>query len=97
MSNLSSHNASATNNPMYVYKRLTASGQIKATGGQLGGFLVATGTPTITIYDNTTATGTLILNGIVTVAGTSYPLPVGFGTGCFVTITGTCDVTFYYC
>ena len=84
------------NNEMYAYYRLTASGLIKTGAGQLGGFIVATGTPTITIYDGTTSAGTLILNGVVTTAGVPYPVPVGFNTGLYVTISGTCDVTFFY-
>ena len=84
------------NNQNYKYARLTASGLVKTGVGQIWGFVVATGTPTITIYDNTSAAGTLILNGIVTVAGGTYQLPVGFGTGCYVSISGACDVTFLY-
>jgi len=89
-------NIAENNNEMYTYVRLTASGLIKTGVGQLGGFLVATGTPTITIYDGTSASGTLMLNGVVTTAGVPYPVPCGFNTGLYVAISGTCDVTFFY-
>ena len=81
---------------MYAYARLTGSGLIKTGGGQLGGFIVATGTPTVTIYDNTAGSGILILNGIVTTAGTQYRIQVGFINGCYVVLNGAGDITFMY-
>lgn len=95
MANLAAY-VPENNNEMYGYKRLTATGSVKASQGQLGGFIVATGTPTVTIYDSLAASGTVILNGMVCSAATPYPLPVGFNIGCYVSITGTCDITFFY-
>ena len=84
-------------NQEYQFQRLTTSGLIKKGSGVLGGFLVAQGTPTITIYDNTTNSGTIIVNGLVVSAtSTPYPVPAKFVNGCYVVITGTCDVTFFY-
>jgi len=83
-------------NEQYQYQRLTASGLVKKGSGQLGGFIVSIGTPTVTIYDSTTGTGTLIINGMVCAANTPYPVPVAFTQGCYVTISGTCDITFFY-
>ena len=84
------------NNDAYAYQRLTVSGLIKTGQGLLGGFMVASGTPTVTLYDNTSAAAPIILNATVTVAGTRYPLPVVFNTGLYAVLSGTGDITFYY-
>ena len=90
---------SNNNSPMneqYQYTRLTASGVVKGAPGLLGGFIVASGTPTIQLYDNaTTNSGTIILNTMQTTAATPYPVPVRFLNGCYAVITGTGDVTFF--
>lgn len=84
-------------NERYSYVRLTATGVVKAGSGLLGGFLVVTGTPTITLYDNpSAASGTIIINGLVTVAGTPYPVPAKFTQGCYAVLSGAGDVTFFY-
>lgn len=83
-------------NPQYQYQRLTATGLVKKGSGLLGGFIVASGTPTVTLYDNTSTTGVVVLNGLVTVAGTYYPLPALFTQGCWAVLSGAGDVTFLY-
>jgi len=83
-------------NGQYQFKRLTASGLIKTGSGLSGGFIVATGTPTITLYDNTSAAGTVILNGLVAAAATPYPIPALFNTGLYAVLSGAGDVTFFY-
>jgi len=83
-------------NEQYSIQRLTASGLIRSGNGQLGGFLVAQGTPTVTIYDNTAASGTILLNAMVCAAGTSYPLPVALTIGAYAVISGACDISFFY-
>ena len=83
-------------NEQYQYQRLTSSGLIKTGSGLLGGFIVASGTPTIALFDNTTNAGTLILNTLQTVAATPYPVPALFTKGCYAVITGAGDVTFFY-
>lgn len=75
---------------------MTASGILRTGAGLIDGFLVATGTPTITIYDGTDTSGTLLLNGLVTVAGTPYPFPALVEAGAYVVMSGTGDVTFFY-
>lgn len=83
-------------NEQYQYIRLTASGVIKGLPGILGGFIVASGSPTILIYDNaTTNSGTIILNTMQTTAGTPYPLPVRLTNGAYAVIVGTGDITFF--
>ena len=83
-------------NQQCQFVRLTASGIVKTGAGALSGFLVVTGTPTITLYDNTSAAGTVIINGIVTTAGTPYPVPARFINGCYAVLGGSGDVTFFY-
>lgn len=89
--------AGNNNNEQYAYAHLTASGVIKASAGQLGGFIVASGTPTVALYDNATQSSSLvILNTMQVQAATPYPVPVGFNNGCFAFIVGTADITFFY-
>lgn len=96
MGNLSTL-ASENNNEMYAFIRLTVSGVVKGAPGQLGGFIVASGTPTVQLYDNaTTNTGTIMLNTMQTAVGIFYRIPVGFVNGCFAQIVGTADITFFY-
>lgn len=83
-------------NGQYNYTRLTGSGLVKKGSGLLGGFLVASGTPTITIYDGVDTSGTLILNGWVAGSSTAVPCMAKFVAGCYVVISGAGDVTFLY-
>lgn len=76
--------------------RLTASGIVRKGSGGLVGWLVASGSPTITVYDGTDATGELVLNAMACTAGTPYPCPRLLIKGCYVTIGGTGDITFFY-
>ena len=86
---------SRAENENWNYKRITATGQVVKGAGSFGGFIVATGTPTITLYDGTSTSGTLVLNGLVAVAGTFYRLPVSFNTGLYASISGSGDITFF--
>ena len=58
--------------------------------------MVASGAPTIAIYDGTDNTQALILNTLQTTAATPYPFPANFQKGAFVVIGGSGDVTFFY-
>lgn len=74
--------------------RLTASAQLKANGGRLAGFYVASTTAgTLTLYDNTAATGQQI-SGLITPAVGWHWFPVRFSHGCYAEIGGALDVTF---
>lgn len=75
---------------------MTVSGLVKTGEGHLVGIFVASGTPTIKIWDALTATTPVLVNTFQTAAATWYPLPFRFSTGCFVTITGTADITVSY-
>lgn len=75
-------------------KRLTADGIVKSGTGKMMGFFVASGTPTILLYDNTAASGTVVLNTMQTTAATWYDLPITFVNGLYADVTGACDITF---
>lgn len=82
------------------YQRLTASGVVKANQGILLGFIVASGTPTVSLNDapvaGSVAAGNLILNTMQTAVGVYYPLNVRFVKGLYATQTGAGDITFIY-
>lgn len=77
------------------YRNLTASAKVKDGFGKLMGIFVASAsaTPTIKVWDNTAASGDVIVNTFTPIAGTFYPIPVYFDTGLFITISGTVDCT----
>lgn len=79
----------------YCYKNLSASGLCATGTGQLGGIFVASasGSPTIKVWDNTSAATTVLVNTFTPIAGTFYPMPFCFNTGIYVTISGTVDCT----
>lgn len=79
------------------YKNLSASGQVKASSGLLCGIFVASAsnTPTIKVWDNTAASGSILVNTFTPSPGW-YAMPFAFGTGCYVTIGGTVDLTVSY-
>lgn len=64
--------------------------QVFTGTGVIAGFFVSSGTsPSVTIYDNTTATGTPILAAFTAPANGFYPFPASFGTGLRVVTGGT--------
>lgn len=73
----------------WSYKSLTASGTtvVKTGAGQLQGWFCGTATGNITIYDNTAASGTKILDACALVAGNNV-LRCSFQTGCTVVLSG---------
>lgn len=80
----------------YSVVRRTITGTVRAGGGgEVGGFLVCTGTPTLTLYDGIDNTGTLLLNGLVCVAGTPYPFPVHLNNGLYAVLSGVGDISFF--
>jgi len=63
-------------------------------GALLGIFVAsASATPTIKLWDNTAASGTVLVNTFTPVAATWYFIPVQFKTGLYITIGGTVDCT----
>ena len=79
------------------YAHLSASGAAVTGRGAMVGIFVAScsASPTITVYDSTTGSGTLIVNTFTPAAGQFYPLPARFATGLYVAIGGTVDCTVF--
>jgi hypothetical protein len=82
----------------YAFSQISASAAVKSGPGLLGGVFVSsvTGSPTVTIYDNTAASGTKIADAFVPTAAKAYPFPSRFSTGLYVAISGTCSLTVFY-
>lgn len=80
-----------------TYLRRTTTGVVKASPGALVGFFLASTTAcTVLLHDDPdSATAPIVLNttAALTVLGW-YPLPVTLTTGLFLTVGGTCDITF---
>lgn len=77
------------------YKNITASTLVFTGPCQLLGIFVASAsaTPTIKVWDNTSAAAPVVVNTFVPSAGVFYPLPFSLTTGLYVTIGGTVDCT----
>jgi len=77
------------------YANITSDTLVAGGKGSLLGIFVASASasPTIKIWDNTSAATTVIVNTFTPVAGTFYPLPFDFGTGLYVDVGGTLDIT----
>ena len=76
---------------------LTASGPIKGAPGVLRGAFVAQSTScTIKIWNNTAASGAVVLNTFTVPAVGWYPMPFRGSIGLYATLGGTCDVTFSF-
>lgn len=72
----------------------TASGQVASSAGRLRGIFVvsASNTPTIKLWNNTAASGAVLVNTFPVVAGTPYDLfEARFTAGCYITIGGTVE------
>lgn len=82
------------------YSNITASAAVKSGAGTLYGFVVNSHTSgTLKLWDNTAASGTVILNTFSFPTGSGiYDLPngVSFVTGLYATIGGTADITLLY-
>lgn len=77
------------------YVNLTATGTAFTGACELAGYdcTAATPTPTITIYDNTSAAGTVIVPTTnLTVGRTEFTYKRALTTGCHVVISGTATV-----
>lgn len=74
------------------YVNLTATGTAFTGACELAGFdcTAVTGTPTITIYDNTSAAGTVIVPATtLTLGRTEFAYKRALTTGCHVVLSGT--------
>lgn len=80
----------------YDYVNLSASGVVKTGSGSIIGFICASSSSgTVKLFDNTAASGNVVLNTMNMTAATFYPCPARFRTGLYATIGGTADVTFF--
>lgn len=78
----------------YNYTAITATTQIKASDGILGGIFVSTtSSGTITVYDNATTAANPIVATFTPTAPGWYPLPFGFSNGLRVVIANTLSCT----
>lgn len=80
------------------YLNGTTSQQVKGSEGDLIGIFVdaASATPTLKLWDNTAGSGTVLVTAFTPTAGTWYWLPFHFGTGLFITVSGTVGYTISY-
>jgi len=80
------------------YSNISSSTLIRTGKGCLLGIFVASAssTPTIKVWDNTSAATTIIANTFTPTGATYYPIPATFGTGLYVTISGTVDCTVFW-
>jgi len=82
-----------------TYTNISASALIKTGIGRLRGIFCASasGTPSLKLWDNTSGATTILVNTFTPVAGTYYNFgDVIFGTGLYITVAATCDVTVFY-
>lgn len=74
------------------YLNGTTSQAVKSGEGELCGIFVASSTSgTIKLWDNTAASGTVLINTFSATAATWYPLPFRFKNGLYITIANTID------
>lgn len=80
------------------YTNLTADTLVKSGAGRLKGVFVASGTsPTIKIWDSTTAANAVLVNTFTPVVGVLTPFPdVEFATGLYFDVGGTIDCTVFW-
>ena len=86
---------------MAKYSNLTASALVKTGDGVVAGVIVNSHTSgTLKLWDNTSATGTVLVNTFTFPTGSgvyTFPvvdgLPPEFTTGLYATIGGTADIT----
>ena len=73
---------------------------VKSVAGLLKGIFVsaAASSPTIKVWDNTVASGTVLVNTFTPVAAKMYDFgaDIVFGTGLFVSVGGSVDCTVFY-
>lgn len=77
---------------------LSADGLVKTGQGFLGGIQVtASAAGVIRLYDNTAASGTVIIDQLTVYPGQRIRWPAEFSTGCFFDlVSGSATVTVFY-
>lgn len=86
--------------PEATHINISASSLIKTGSGRVQGVIINSNTAgTVKLWDNTAASGTILINTFSFTTGTSGFLPLfggTFGTGLYATIGGTADITIFY-
>lgn len=82
----------------YLPSSKSASGIVKTGSGFLRGFLVsASASGLIRLYDNTAASGTVIIDQLAVFPGDSFDWPTEFKTGLyFQLVSGTATINLLY-
>lgn len=82
----------------YNYKSLSADGSVKVGEGvALGCLVTASSSGVIRFYDNTAASGTVVVDQVSVGAGDWIPFPCQFNTGLyFDLVSGSATVTVFY-
>ena len=79
------------------YTNLSASALIKEGSARLiGVFCASSSSGTLKIWDNTAASGAILVNTFSLTGATYYPIPALARTGIFLTIGGTADITLFW-
>jgi hypothetical protein len=78
---------------VFDYKRMTASGVLFATTGQVAGFLCTTA-GSVALKEGTDGTGADIVSTIAVTPGQFVPMPFSCGAGAYAVLTGGCIGTF---
>lgn len=83
-----------------TYINGSTSQVVKSGSGVFAGFIVNSHTSgTLKFWDNTAASGSVLLNTITLPSGPGFyvfPVDISFGTGLYVTVGGTIDYTILY-
>lgn len=81
----------------YRTSSLSASGLVKTGQGRFGGVQVTTSTSgSIKLWDNTAASGSVVIDTFTVYPGDTYWWPSEFTNGLYLTITGTVTVTVFF-
>lgn len=80
------------------YTNLTVDTLVYTGRCDLIGIFVASAsaTPTIKVWDQTSAAAPILVNTFTPVAGTFYPIPAKCHNGLYVDIGGTLDITVFW-
>jgi hypothetical protein len=76
-------------------KQISGSSVIYPKAGMISEVFVSSMSAgaTLAVYDGVDATGRLVVDTFPLVAGYAYLLPFGFGTGIYLQLTGTAELT----
>ena len=77
-------------------KQISATATVRIGIGKMVGVFCSSSTSgTLTLYDNTSAAGTLIVAAFNLTAGQYYQIPAAFVNGVHAVISGTAEITIF--